>query len=414
MQRRVVITGIGAVSPVGNTATASWEAMRAGACGIGPITSFDAQGLQVHVAAEVKGFDPSPLLSPAEARRIDPFVQYALVAAEEAMADAGLGEGDAVAPERLGVYVGSGIGGIQTLLANHDRMAAGPRRVSPILIPAMISNMAAGQIAIRHKAQGPSLPVVTACATSTHAVGEALRAIGHGYADAIIAGGSEAAIVPLAVAGFDNARALTRNPDPASACRPFDARRDGFVMGEGAAILVLEERERALARGAHVYAEVAGYGSTTDAYHITSPDPDAAGIVRAIRLAVDEAGMDPSEGLYVNAHGTSTPLNDKSETHGFKLALGEGVARSAKVSSTKSMTGHMLGATGAMEAIACAKALEEGIIPPTIGLAEADPDCDLDYTPGVAAPFEAGWALSTSLGFGGHNAALVLRAHGRG
>ena len=252
--------------------------------------------------------------------------------------------------------------------------------------------------------------MVTACATSTHAIGEAFRAIRHGYADAILAGGSEAAVVPLAVAGFANAKALTRNPDPATACRPFDANRDGFVLGEGAAVLVLEEMEHALARGAHVYAEVRGYGNTCDAYHITSPDPGASGIARAIRQAVAEAGCDPAEGLYINAHGTSTKLNDASETAGIKLALGERAARAAKVSSTKSMTGHMLGAAGAIEALACAKALEEGIVPPTVNLVDPDPDCDLDYTPGVAAEFDATWALSTSLGFGGHNAAIVLRA----
>ena len=411
MEHRVAITGLGAISPVGNTAAETWDSLRAGRVGIGPISKFDASGSKVKVAAEVKSFDAREAFGVAEARRSDPFVLYALVAAGQAMADSGLDREGAVDHERLGVYVGSGIGGIQTTVANEDVLrGSGPGRVSPFLVPAMIANMASGQVAIRHRCYGPTLPVVTACATSSHAIGEAFRAIRHGYADAILAGGSEAAIMELAVAGFANAKALTRNPDPATACRPFDRGRDGFVMGEGAAVLVLEELDHALARGAHVYAEVMGYGNTCDAYHMTSPDPEASGISRAIGQAATEAGLDAAEGLYVNAHGTSTKLNDLSETRGLKAALGEGAARSAKVSSTKSMTGHMLGAAGAIEALACAKALEEGVVPPTMGLTDPDPDCDLDYTPLMAAEFRARWALSTSLGFGGHNAALVLRS----
>lgn len=412
MEHRVAITGLGAISPVGNTADETWRSLRAGRVGIGPLTKFDTTDSKVKVAAEVKGFDAREAFGVAEARRNDLFVLYALVAADQAMADSGLDHEGAVDHERLGVYVGSGIGGISTTLANHDVLkASGPGRVSPFMVPAMISNMAAGQVAIRHRCLGPTLPVVTACATSSHAIGEAFRAIKGGYADAILAGGSEAAIVSLAVAGFSNAQALTRNPDPQSACRPFDLERDGFVMGEGAAVLALEDLDHALARGAHVYAEVAGYGNSCDAYHMTSPDPEAAGISRAIGAAADEAGMDASEGLYINAHGTSTKLNDLSETLGLKRALGEEVARAAKISSTKSMTGHMLGAAGAIEALACAKALEERVIPPTMGLTHPDPACDLDYTPLVAADFQGRWALSTSLGFGGHNAALVLRSH---
>ncbi|MGN0055010.1 MAG: beta-ketoacyl-ACP synthase II [Atopobiaceae bacterium] len=408
---RVAVTGLGAVTPVGNTAPDTWSSLKAGHSGIGLITKFDTSDFRVKVAAEVKDFDARDYFGVADARRNDPFVHYALVAADEAVRDAGLDAEGAVDHERLGVYVGSGIGGIKTTTENTaNLLAKGPGRVSPFMIPAMIANMASGQIAIRHKCYGPTLPVVTACATSTNTIGEAFRAIRFGYADAILAGGTEAAIVPLALAGFTNAKALTRNPDPKTACRPFDRNRDGFVMGEGAAILVLEDMDHALARGAHVYAEVMGYGNTCDAHHITSPDPTAAGISRAIRQATDEAGMNPAEGLYVNAHGTSTKLNDESETRGLKLALGEDAAHAAKVSSTKSMTGHMLGAAGAVEALACAMALQEKIVPPTVALTDPDPACDLDYTPQVAAHFDAHWALSTSLGFGGHNAAIVLRS----
>lgn len=414
MERRVAVTGLGAVSPVGNTLAQTWEALKAGVSGVGEITKFDTTDYKVKVAAEVKDFDPTPLLSAPEVRRNDLFTQYAIVAAHEAMVDSGLDVEESIDRERLGVYVGSGIGGINTMLANADKLIeGGPRKVSPFLIPSMIANMAAGQISIRNRALGPTLPVVTACATSSNAIGEAFRAIGHGYADAIIAGGAEAGIAPLAVAGFSSAKALTKNPDPKTACRPFDAMRDGFVMGEGAAIVVLEELEHAQARGAHIFAEVMGYGNTSDAYHITSPDPKASGITRAIRQAIVEAGLDATEGLYINAHGTSTKLNDASETLSFKRALGEEAARAAHISSTKSMTGHMLGAAGAIEAIACIKALEEGVIAPTINYVHPDPDCDLDYTPNEAASFDGLWALSTSLGFGGHNAALAFRAYGK-
>ena len=414
MEQRVVITGAGAVSPLGNTALATWAAMCAGVCGVGKITHFDTEGFAVKVAAEVKGFDASAYLGKREAKHLDPCVQFALAASDEAMRDAGLDGAGAIDHERLGVYVGSGVGGMGTLVDNvltiNDR---GPRRASPYMIAMMISNMAAGNIAIRHRALGPTLPVVTACATSAHAIGEAFRAVKHGYADAIIAGGTEAAIIPEAVAGFAACRALSTNPDPATACRPFDARRDGFVMGEGACVLVLESMEHAERRGAHVYAEVVGYGNTDDAYHITSPDPKAAGIARAISLAVAEGGVRVAEGLYINAHGTSTKLNDSSETLGIKRALGEDAARTAHISSTKSMTGHMIGATGAIEAMACAMALEHGIVPPTINYETPDPACDLDYTPNRAMRADLAWAISTNLGFGGHNAALALRRYQR-
>ncbi len=412
MERRVAITGLGAVTPVGNNAPDSWAALKAGTCGIGPLTHFDDTDYKVSVAAEVKDFDPSGLLSVPEMRRNDLFVQFAIVAAHEALADSGLDVEGSVDRDRLGVYVGSGIGGIGTTIENTAKLiSGGPRKVSPFLIPSMIANMAAGQVSIRSKAYGPTLPVVTACATSSNTIGEGFRAIRHGYADAIISGGTEAGIVPLALAGFNNMKALTKNPDPQTACRPFDANRDGFVMGEGAAMLILEDLEHATARGAQVYAEVMGYGNTADAYHITSPDPEAGGITRAIREAVAEAGLDPAEGLYINAHGTSTKLNDQAETLGFKRALGEGVAHAARISSTKSMTGHMLGAAGAVEAMVCALTLRDGVVAPTINYHDPDPECDLDYTPNEAAPFDGRWALSTNLGFGGHNAALAFKRY---
>ena len=411
MEHRVVVTGMGAVTPVGNSAPETWEAFVAGKNGIDTITRFDTSDLKVTVAGEVKDLDCAERLG-CNTRHMDLFVQYALVAADEAAAQAGLDVEGAFDRDRVGVYVGSGIGGMRSYTDNVDTMRArGARRVSPFMIPMMIANMAAGEIAIRQKLYGPTLPVVTACATSAHTIGEAFRAIKHGYADAIIAGGSEGALVPEAVAGFTNAKALTKNPDPETACRPFDANRDGFVMGEGAGMVVLEELEHARARGAQILAEVVGYGNTCDGYHITSPDPESRGITRAIVEAMEGTGLDAAEGLYINAHGTSTKLNDASETRGFKLALGEEAARQAHISSTKSMTGHMLGATGAVEAIACIDAIREGIIPPTIHLAEADPDCDLDYTPNQAVHAQVRWALSTNLGFGGHNAALAFKAY---
>lgn len=411
MTHRVVITGIGAVTPVGNSVADMWDALKNGRSGIGPLTRLNAADFKTSVAGELKDFDPSLYLEPTEIRRLDPNVQFAVAAAEQAVKDSGIV--GACEPERIGTYIGSGIGGFQTMTDGLYKLRdGGPRKVSPFVIPMMIANMAAGTVAMRYNLRGATLPVVTACATSTHTVGEAFRAIKHGYSTAIVAGGTEASITPLSVAGFGNSMALAKNPDPALACAPFDKRRDGFVIAEGAAVLVLEEREHAIARGAHIYCEICGYGNTCDAYHITAPDPEAAGITTAIKLACEEAGVNVGEGLYINAHGTSTPLNDKTETLGIKQALGED-AYAAHISSTKSMTGHMLGAAGATEAIVCALSLENGIIPPTINYVEPDPDCDLDYTPNKAQPFDGKWAMSNSLGFGGHNGVLVFKKEER-
>ena len=409
--RRVVITGIGVLSPVGNDAATFWDSLTAGKCGIGPITRFDTTDYKVKLAAEVKDFDPKALYdSPAEVRRADNYTHYAIAASDEAVKDSKILD-SGIDPFRLGVYVSSGIGGMQTFV--NETLALdkkGPGRVSPLFVPKMISNMAAGMIAIRNGAKGPTLPVVTACATSAHAIGEAYRAIKHGYADAIIAGGAESAIEPLAIAGFTNCKALHEGNDPTAASIPFDARRSGFVMGDGAGVLVLEDYDRAVARGAKIYAEVVGYGNTCDAYHMTSPAPDAEGSSAAIQMAVVEAGVKTEDAakIYVNAHGTSTSMNDKTETLAFKKVFGDN-APALHISSTKSMTGHMLGATGAVEAIASALALRDGIVPPTVGYKEADPECDLNYTPNTAVKADLEYAISTNLGFGGHNAALVLK-----
>lgn len=405
--RRVVITGLGIISPVGNNIPDYFENLCQGVCGIGPITHFDTEGYKVHLAAEVKDFNPADY-GLENTRRMDLYTQYAMAAAKQAAEDSGiLG---AVQPERLGVYVGSGIGGIHTFAAETEKLLnRGPGRVSPLFIPMMISNIAAGNIAMAMDAQGPCLPVVTACATSTHTIGEAFHAIAHGYADAIFAGGSEAAVEPLAIAGFTNCQALSLSEDANAASLPFDARRKGFVIGEGAGILVLEEYEHAKARGAKIYAEICGYGNTCDAHHITAPRPDGQCASRAIQLAAQEAGMSDADSIYINAHGTGTPLNDSSETTAIKQALGEQAAKKAAISSTKSMTGHMLGAAGAAEAIVCVLALKAGILPPTIHYEQPDPACDLDYVPNTARKAQASLALSTSLGFGGHNACLAFR-----
>lgn len=407
--KRVVITGMGAVTPIGNDVKSFWESLKAGRCGIGPITRFDAAEYKVHVAAEVKDFDPLQYMDKADLRKYDVFCQYALAAAAQAVEESGIR--GTLPPERIGTYFGSGIGGIGTFEEQHQALLEkGPRRVSPFFIPALIINMAGGLIAIKYDFQGASLPSVTACATGNNAIGEAYRAIKHGYLDAVLAGGAEAAIVPVGVAGFSNMKALSTTEDPQSACVPFDARRNGFVMGEGAGALLLEEYEHAKARGAKIYAELCGYGVTCDAHHITAPHPEAVGGARALKMAYDEAGgcSDPKK-LYVNAHGTSTPLNDSCETLAIKKGLGEDAARSCMVSSTKSMTGHMLGAAGAVEAIACALAVQEDIVPPTIGYKEPDPACDLDYVPNTARKAEVELALSASLGFGGHNAYLAFK-----
>ena len=408
--KRVVVTGLGVVSPVGNDVPSFWQSLTEGRCGIGPITAFDTTEYKVKIAAEVKDFDPLLYMDKNEARKQDAFSRYAVAASAQAMQDSGLESGSNIDPFRLGVYIGTGTGGMQTFMQEAGKLfEKGPGRVSPFFVPMMIGNMAAGNVALKFGAQGPSLPIMTACATSTNAIGEAYRTIKHGYADAIIAGGSEATVIEMAVAGFTNCMALTQNTDPASASIPFDKRRNGFVMGEGSGVLVLEEYEHAVARGAHIYAEVCGYGNTNDAHHMTAPDPDAKGSSRAIQLAVEEAGMQADDEIYINAHGTSTPLNDKTETKAIKLALGEETARKAHISSTKSMTGHMLGAAGGVEAIATVLALKHGIIPPTIGYAEPDPECDLNYTPNKAVKADVTLGISTSLGFGGHNGCLAFR-----
>lgn len=405
---RVVITGMGGITPIGCDIESIFDSLSSGRNGIDHIRRFECADMKIHVAAEVKDFDPERFgISKGDSRRMDLFTQYAMAAAIQAVEDSGIC--DKVEPERFGVYVGSGIGGISTLMAECDKLSKrGPSRISPLFVPMMISNIAAGNIAIRYNCKGPSLPVVTACATSTNTIGEAFRAIRFGYADAIIAGGSEAAINPLAMGGFANCKALSESSDPDTASLPFDKRRGGFVMGEGAGIVVLENYEHAMARGAHIYAEVTGYGNTCDAHHITAPAPDGAGGTRAIRLAYEEAGC-PEGLLYINAHGTGTLMNDVAETLAIKQALGEEAARAALISSTKSMTGHMLGAAGGMECIACALALSRGVIFPTIHLQEPDPACDLNYVPNTAIKVQAETALSVSLGFGGHNAVIALR-----
>jgi len=405
--RRVAITGMGILAPIGNNLEEFKKNVFDGKCGVDFITKFDASTFKVKVAAELKGFEPTDFLEKNEVRKMDPFTQYAVVAAEQAIADSGI-VGN-IEPERLGVYIGSGIGGMDTFIAQTEKLlSGGERKVSPFFIPMMISNMASGTVAIRAGAKGPCLPVVTACSTSTHEIGEAFHAIKHGYADAIIAGGAEATVNPLCVAGFTNMTALSTKNIPLESSIPFDARRDGFVVGEGAAVLVLEEWDHAQARGAKIYAEVVGYGNSCDAYHITAPHPDAEGAAAAIRVALQEAGYEDGMKIYYNAHGTSTPLNDKAETVALKKVFGD-KAGQVKISSTKSMTGHMLGAAGAAEAVVCALTLEGGRIAPTIGYKEKDPECDLDYTPNVSVKADVDLAVSTSLGFGGHNGVLVFR-----
>ena len=411
MERRVVITGLGTVSPVGNTVADFWESLKNGKSGLNFIQGFDDVDLPVRIVAQVKDFDPiAGGLERADIRKMDLYCQYAVVAANQAVKDSGLLSGENIAPDRFGVYVGSGIGGISTFVREALKYdEEGARRISPLFIPTMIANIASGNIAIRHNAQGPCLPVVTACATGTHSVGEAFHAIKYGMADAIITGGAEAAIHPLAIGGFANSRALTSAETLEDACTPFDARRSGFTMADGAGVLVLEEYEHAMQRGATIYAEVVGYGNTCDAHHYTAPRPDGIPASKAIRMALDEAGYTAADTLYINAHGTSTPLNDKTETNAIKLALGEEEARKAYISSTKSMTGHMLGAAGGVELIATALALKHGIVPPTINYKEPDPECDLNYVPNKAIEVDLTMAASNSLGFGGHNACVVLK-----
>lgn len=405
---RVVVTGIGVVSPVGNTLEETWNNLVNGVCGIAPITLFDTIDYKAKVAGEVKNFEPRDYMTKQEILRSDRFTQLAVAAAAQAVEESGvIGTVD---PARIGVYFGSGIGGINTMTKEHAKLLnKGPARVSPYCVPMMIANMAAGEIAIRYNCQGAAMPAVTACASGSNSIGEALRQIRHGYADAVITGGSDAAVNELGVAGFVNMHALSTSEDPNAASLPFDKRRAGFVIGEGATALVLEEYEHAVARGAKIYGEVCGYGSTCDAYHMTSPAPDAAGGARAMIQAMEEAGYSESDRVYVNAHGTGTPMNDSGETTAIKTALGEEKAHEILISSTKSMTGHLLGAAGAIEAAVCLKVLETGIVPPTINLEEPDPACDLNYVPNKAVEAEIDLCLSNSLGFGGHNACLAFR-----
>ena len=405
---RVVVTGIGIVSPVGNTLEETWNNLVNGVCGIAPITLFDTTDYKAKVAGEVKNFEPRDYMTKQEILRSDRFTQLAVAAAAQAVEESGvIGTVD---PARIGVYFGSGIGGINTMTKEHAKLLnKGPARVSPYCVPMMIANMAAGEIAIRYNCQGAAMPAVTACASGSNAIGEALRQIRHGYADAVITGGSDAAVNELGVAGFVNMHALSTSEDPNAASLPFDKRRGGFVIGEGATALVLEEYDHAVARGAKIYGEVCGYGSTCDAYHMTSPAPDAAGGARAMIQAMEEAGYSESDRVYVNAHGTGTPMNDSGETTAIKTALGEEKAHEILISSTKSMTGHLLGAAGAIEAAVCLKVLETGIVPPTINLEEPDPACDLNYVPNKAVEAEIDLCLSNSLGFGGHNACLAFR-----
>ena len=406
--RRVVVTGLGVISPVGSDVKTAWDNLVSGFNAIGPITYFDTTDYKAKLGAQVRDFDPLTYMDRSETLRSDRYAQYAMGAAVQAVEESGVI--GTLAPERIGVYFGSGIGGLNTVSGEIEKLHnRGPHRVSPLCVPMMIPNMAAGMIAIRYNCQGAALPAVTACASGSNAIGEALRAIRHGYADAMITGGAEASIVPVGIAGFINMKALSLAQDPNAASLPFDARRGGFVIGEGAAALVLEEYEHAKARGARIYGEVCGYGSTCDAYHITAPHPEALGGARTMEQALEEAGYNGSEPIYVNAHGTGTPLNDVGETLAIKKALGEDQAKAALVSSTKSMTGHMLGAAGAMEALVCMKVLETGLVPPTINLLQPDPACDLNYVPNTAVQADIGLCISNSLGFGGHNASLAFR-----
>ena len=416
-QRRVVVTGLGIVSAIGQDIDTYWTNLKNGVCGIDFISGYPPEILPVKIAAQIKEFDGEQFgMDKAFVRKQDRFCQFGVAAAYQAMLDCGLhaeGEEQNIDPFRLGVYVGSGIGGFETQYKETMKLVDDPsgQWVSPLFIPTMISNIAAGQIAIKHHAQGPCLDIVTACATSSHCLGEAFRAIRHGYADAIIAGGCENATIPLGIAGFANAKALSRAEDPKYACLPFNLNRKGFVMGDGAAILVLEEYEHAVARGAKIYAEMVGYGNTCDAYHATAPRPDGSTQARAISDALSQAGFDADKDtLYINAHGTGTHLNDVAETIAYKAAMGS-YAYKAHISSTKAMTGHMFGAAGAAEAIATVLTLRDGIIAPTINLDTPDPECDLDYTPNVARECNLTIGISDSLGFGGHNACVAFRPY---
>jgi 3-oxoacyl-[acyl-carrier-protein] synthase II len=408
--RRVVVTGMGALCAIGNDVETAWRAALAGTSGIGPITRFDAEGFETRFAGEVKGFDPAQVVGRKESRRMDRFSQLAIAASRQAVEQSGLDI--AANPTRVGTLIGSGMGGMETFESGTETMlGSGPRRVSPFFVPMMLANMASGNVAIDLGTRGPNFAPVSACAASAHAIGEGTLMIRHGIADAMVVGGSEAPITRMGVAGFGAMGALsTRNDEPARASRPFDKGRDGFVLAEGAAVLMLEEREHAIARGATILAEIIGYGLTDDANHMVQPAPEGEGAARAMKLAIEDAGIAPEDIGYINAHGTSTPLNEKLETMAIKGAFGD-AARTVAISSTKSMTGHLLGAAGSLEAVFTVMALREGILPPTINQEESDPDCDLDYIPNEARTADVSVAMSNSMGFGGHNVSLILSRH---
>ena len=410
MKRRVVVTGMGALTPVGNDVASTWRALLSGASGAANITKFDASSFPVRFACELKGFDPLQYMDRKEAKRADWYTQYAVAAAVQAMRDAGLENGAVGDPDRTGVIVGSGIGGLKSFEEQHDvYRERGQTKISPFFIPMFIADIAAGIVSMRFNAKGPNYATVSACATSAHAIGDAFRTIQYGDADVMITGGSEATVTPMAIGGFANMKALSeRNETPASASRPFDATRDGFVMGEGAGVVILEELEHARARGAKIYGEIVGYGATGDAYHLTAPAPEGEGAQRAMRRALKDAGLGVDDIQYINAHGTSTPANDLNETKAIKAVFGES-AKEINVSSTKSATGHMLGAAGAVEFIVCIHVVRECAIPPTINYATPDPELDLNYTPNKAAKRDVQAALSNSFGFGGHNVSIAVK-----
>ena len=410
MERRVVITGLGAITPIGNNVQEFWEGLKNSKCGIDEITLFDTTNYKVKLAAEVKQYNPEDYFDRKQAKRLERFTQFSVIASREAIKDSGITK-ENTDMERVGVIVGSGIGGLRTIeLENEKLQTKGPDRVSPMYIPMAISNMAAGNIAIEIGAKGESEAIVTACASATHAIGQSYRMIKHGYEDVIVAGGSESAITPSGIAGFTNMKALSVSADKNRASIPFDKERNGFVMGEGAGILVLEELEHAKARGAKIYAEIVGYGATSDAYHITSPAPGGEGGARAMILAMQDANVTPDQVTYVNAHGTSTHLNDSCETSAVKTAFGES-AKKIMVSSTKSNTGHLLGAAGGVEAVVCAKAIQDSFVPPTINYKVPDEECDLDVVPNEGRNVEVNYAMSNSLGFGGHNCSILLKKY---
>ncbi len=409
MERRVVITGLGAITPLGNNVEEFWKGIKEGKCGIDQITKFDTTNFKVKLAAEVKEYNPEDYFERREAKRLDLFSQYAMIASREAWKDSGLDK-EKENMERVGIIIGSGIGGIETIeIENKKCNEKGPDRVSPMYIPMGILNMATGNVAIDIGAKGESMAMVTACASGTHCIGESFRMIKHGYQDIVLAGGTEAGITPLSIAGFTNIKALTKEEDKTRASIPFDKERSGFVMGEGAGVLVLEEYEHAKKRGAKIYAEIVGYGATSDAYHITSPAPGGEGGARAMKIAMEEGNVKPEEITYINAHGTSTHLNDSCETQAIKTALGEENAKKVMVSSTKGHTGHLLGAAGGVEAIVCSKAIKEGFVPATINYKVPDEECDLDVVPNTGRNIEIKYAMSNSLGFGGHNSSILLK-----